>query len=369
MIDLDGIQTLLNSIAEHLKNEKHIAQSGEQFNCFDICRIGNDELRHSSIVAAMLDPQGSHGLGNGPLKAFFSTVGCSDLVEKCDDCSVETEYSIEHRRMDIVIRNRNLCVVIENKTATVDHYMQLKDYREWLEEQPVSLKKLFYLTYHGDYAVDENIGGDEYSAISCKKDICSWMLKCAHLAFEKNLPAVQAFCHQYYTYLKQITEASMTQDEMNKLKAIILRDPSNFKSAREIADNFPQIRKAALDDLLTGWAADRIAFNGLPEERDLCLKCERDRLVYAFGFSSHNFRNFYYGIRWADCMAHPVDNNRFPPMDGWQQNDWFPYSKYFDKEFKNPDDEILYDEDKKFAFLQRLDKAMEEMKNLIKKTK
>ena len=56
-------------------------------------------------------------------------------------------------------------------------------------------------------------------------------------------------------------------------------------------------------------------------------------------------------------------------MDGWQQNDWFPYSKYFDKEFKNPDDEILYDEDKKFAFLRRLDKAMEEMKNLIKKTK
>ena len=166
----------------------------------------------------MLDPQGPHGLGNGPLKAFFSAVGCPKLADKCDDYSVETEYSIEHRRMDLVIRNRNLCVVIENKTATADHFIQLKDYRKWLEDQPVPLKALFYLTYHGDYATDESINRDEYSVISYKKDICNWMLKCAHLASEKNLPIVQAFCHQYYTYLQQITEASMTQDEMNKLK-------------------------------------------------------------------------------------------------------------------------------------------------------
>ena len=209
MSDFDALQDLLTKVSDQLKKRREAAQSGEKFNGFEICRIGDDELRHSAIIAAMLDPQGPHGLGNGPLKAFFREVGCPELADKCDDCSVETEYSIEHRRMDLVIRNRNLCVVIENKTATADHYMQLKDYRKWLEDQPVPLKALFYLTYHGDYATDESINRDEYSVISCEKDICNWMLKCAHLAFEKNLPDVQAFCHQYCTYLKQITEASI----------------------------------------------------------------------------------------------------------------------------------------------------------------
>ena len=162
----------------------------------------------------------------------------------------------------------------------------------------------------------------------------------------------------------------MTQEEMNELKAIILHDASSFKSAREIADNFAQIRKTALDELLTGWAADRIAFNGLSEERDLCLNCERDGVVYAFGFSSHNFRNFYYGIRWEDFMAHPLDNNKFPPVDGWQQNDWFPYSKYFDGKFKNPNwDDILFDEEKKRELKQKLDDALKELNVLIQNMK
>ena len=145
MSDFDTIQDLLTKVSEQLKNQQDAARSGEKFNGFEICRIGDDELRHSSIIAAMLDPQGAHGLGNESLKAFFCAVGYPELVDKCDDCSVETEYSIEHRRMDLVIRNRNLCVVIENKTATADHFMQLKYYRKWLEAQPVPLKVLFYL--------------------------------------------------------------------------------------------------------------------------------------------------------------------------------------------------------------------------------
>ena len=68
-------------------------------------------------------------------------------------------------------------------------------------------------------------------------------------------------------------------------------------------------------------------------------------------------------------MAHPLDNNKFPPVDGWQQNDWFPYSRYFDKEYKNPEDDILFDEDKKMAFLRRLDDALKELNVLIQNMK
>ncbi len=56
---------------------------------------------------------------------------------------------------------------------------------------------------------------------------------------------------------------------------------------------------------------------------------------------------------------------------GWEQNDWFPYSKYFYKELRNPgiDDDILFCEEKKATLRWRLDAALEEMKNLIAKIK
>ena len=376
MSDLSAVQNLLCKVSAWLKERQEVVKSGKTFNCLDICRIGDDEIRHSSIIATMLDPQGAHGLGSESLKAFFQVV-CPDepdFADKCDDCSVETEYSIEHRRMDIVIRNRNLCVVIENKTATIDHYMQLKDYHNWLDEQTVPLKRLFYLTYHGTSAVDENIKREEYYSISYEKDICNWMLKCSHVAFERNLPVVQAFCNQYYSYLQQIMEDSMTQEEMKEWKNIVLKNSASFKAAKAIAENFDQIRDAALVEFFDLWAQEHqqdIDSNNLADGGDLRLKCERNDLVFAFGFSSPKFRNFYYGIRWKDNGHHPLDNQRFPSKDGWEQNDWFPYSKYFEKELRNPgiDDDILFCEEKKATLRWRLDAALEEMKNLIAKIK
>ena len=375
MSDLFAVQNLLCKVSTLLKERQAVVKSGKTFNCLDICRIGDDEIRHSSIIATMLDPQGPHGLGSESLKAFFRVV-CPDepdFSNKCDDCSVETEYSIEHRRMDIVIRNRNLCVVIENKTTTIDHYMQLKDYYNWLNNQTVPLRRLFYLTYRGAVAADENIKSEEYFPISYERDICSWMLKCSHAAFERNLPVVETFCHQYCTYLKQITETSMTQKEMKELGSIILDNATSFKSAKAIAENFDQIRNAALIEFFDLWAKNHqtdFDSNNLADGGDLRLKCEHnDDLIFAFGFSSQKFRNFYYGIRWKDNRDHSIEN--FPPQDGWEQNNWFPYSKYFEGEFKNPDwdNDILFCEEKKNALRSEMNKALEEMKNLIAKIK
>ena len=49
---------------------------------------GEEALRHYSIVAAMLDPKGPHGLGNEPLKAFFDTVspGAREYILQGSSC-------------------------------------------------------------------------------------------------------------------------------------------------------------------------------------------------------------------------------------------------------------------------------------------
>ena len=55
--------------------------------------------------------------------------------------------------MDIVITSKpetQFCVVIENKTATTDHELQLEDYRNWLDNKQKAVnRRLLYLTYEG----------------------------------------------------------------------------------------------------------------------------------------------------------------------------------------------------------------------------
>ena len=140
------INNLLNETSEILQKYEDKKTSGEEFNVSDICRVRTIETNHTEIITELLRPKGTHGLGINSLKAFFRQADLDILANCCDGCDVETEVRIECRRPDIIIRNENLCVVIENKTNTTDHYKQLADYRDWLQKQNAKHKYLLYLT-------------------------------------------------------------------------------------------------------------------------------------------------------------------------------------------------------------------------------
>jgi hypothetical protein len=44
------------------------------FNIFKVLRIEQAEIRHSNVLAWLLDPQQNHGLGNAFLRRFLSTI-------------------------------------------------------------------------------------------------------------------------------------------------------------------------------------------------------------------------------------------------------------------------------------------------------
>ncbi len=44
------------------------------FNIFGVLRIEKAEIRHSNVMAWLLDPQGSHGLGQAFLQRVLSTI-------------------------------------------------------------------------------------------------------------------------------------------------------------------------------------------------------------------------------------------------------------------------------------------------------
>ena len=146
-------------------------------NIFDVLKVSRTEIRHSNVLAWLLDPRESHGFGTAFLNGFLKRV-CqnSDVGEKtpflitnCENAVVSREWGAGKRRLDILIECRrtdkkSLVLAIENKIDAKDGKGQLDAYyNEVLKAFPQANKveqHLFvYLTPNGDdpeHATDSN---------------------------------------------------------------------------------------------------------------------------------------------------------------------------------------------------------------------
>lgn len=315
------IDNLLQRAGEIVAERRQKKESGEYFNCVEICGVGTIETRHTEIIAALLDPRSSHGFGSESLKAFFQQCDLSEFAQICDDCYVKTEVKIPGRRPDIVIRGKNLCVVIENKTNTNDHYMQLADYRDWLKEQPETYKKLFYLTYYGISATDKSIADDEYLRISYKETIYNWLCKCAGMTDT----SAADFCRQYAEFIKRtvIPEGAMNNDMVKK----IIESPDMLLAASCINQNFDRARFQILENLIHECCeesgeirADAVAFDILLDGKN-----------YKIAFQYDNNKPYYGICRLATkrtCSPFQVADfeSATPWWIAWKYvNDWQGY--------------------------------------------
>ena len=341
------IDNLLQRAGEIVAEHRQKKESGEYFNCVEICGVGTIETRHTEIIAALLDPRSSHGFGSESLKAFFQQCDLSEFAQNCNDCYVKTEVKIPGRRPDIVIRGKNLCVVIENKTNTNDHYMQLADYRDWLKDQPETYKKLLYLTYYGDPATDKSIDDGDYLRISYKETICSWLCKCAGMA---NTSAT-FFCRQYADFIKKtvIPEGTMNNDLVKK----IIESPDMLLAASCISQSFDNARFQILKNLICECydesceiAADDVAFYIRHTEKN-----------YKIAFQ-YNSKIPYYGI----CrIGEKKDYTPFHLADFDPATSWWIASKYIhDKKWQ------CNWSDAKFLAEQWKNDGFESFKNLIR---
>lgn len=382
---LSNVQNLMAEAVDLLRKQQDRHTQGEEFNAFDICRIGSEETRHSAIIAALLDPKGTHGLGSKSLKIFLQEAGLPEFADYCDDCVVQTEVKIyggpctenRDRRMDIVISGHDLCIVIENKTATVDHYKQLIDYWNWLDNQKVSYKALLYLTYDGSDATDENIAKDKYIRISYKKTLHHWLLHCEHEAIGP-CQKISNFFGQYADFIKNklITGGkTMNQKEWDNL----LSTPNNFLAAREIVSHFAEVQESKFKQLFNNWAQDNSRLGNKKWKRllesdkiyeQLTFDSGRSDLLIAFEFASSGFRDFSYGLEWADEQSKDKDHTDLKDIDGWTHDPkwlWWPYWRYFDDDYRYPVDHPEFLEEKKKELYQVLDKAYNDMKALVEK--
>lgn len=105
-----------------------------RFNVLDVTGVGSDEVKHSSIVAWLLTPHGSHGRGPRFLELFLQAANVGIASVDLAGCHVRTELCGTESRIDIAVyKPGRFLVYIENKTFAPEGDEQIdREYRDML---------------------------------------------------------------------------------------------------------------------------------------------------------------------------------------------------------------------------------------------
>lgn len=243
--------TRLYNQAETRRVERE--KQGEFFNVFNTIGLRTEEVRlHSAFIAELLNPNGSHGLSNLFLQAFFIRIGVScDYVQGAKGVITERyigpKTKTEGGRIDIIIEDGNHALVIENKIYAEDQENQLVRYYNYGRKQFPNGFILVYLTLDGDEPDKKSLDKKviPFKQISYKKEIVEWLDECVEIANEK--PLTKAVIIQYRELVKQITNTDMDTQYEEELLDLMVK-PDNAIAMSEILaiedEWFPRILEA-----------------------------------------------------------------------------------------------------------------------------
>lgn len=212
-------------------------RKGENYNLFSILSIERYELKHSALIANLLDPKGSHGCGDAFLRAFFEIAlkGTAYPFEKCTLPHSYTEYYTgpiagdTGGRIDILVKSSHYGLIIENKIYAGDQDKQLTRYNNYGKETfGADGYLLVYLTLYGSDASKESTATKRaeevgYLRLSYAEDILRWLEQCVRLA--DNKPLVRESLNQYIRTIKQLTYQDMNQEDIQKIIDLAVDHP------------------------------------------------------------------------------------------------------------------------------------------------
>lgn len=212
-------------------------RKGENYNLFSILSIERYELKHSALIANLLDPKGSHGCGDAFLRAFFE-IALKERTYLFEDCTLPDSYTEYYTgpivgdtggRIDILVKSSHYGLIIENKIYAGDQDKQLIRYDNYGKEIfGADGYLLVYLTLYGYDASKESTATKSaeevgYLRLSYAEDILRWLEQCARLAYDK--PLVRESLNQYIRTIKQLTYQDMNQEDIKKIIDLAVDHP------------------------------------------------------------------------------------------------------------------------------------------------
>jgi hypothetical protein len=190
-----------------LHRQKTAAQTAVEPPDFNpLSFVGSKEIYFSSIIASLLDPDGSHGQGLRFIALFMKRFASDFYIPFLTSpdshigrglrVSVVTEAITEAARfVDVLIEindgHDSYIIGIENKIWAGDQHLQFAHYLEWIGRRATgfgeaTLTKMIYLTPFGSPPSEYSIDKDEFfdHVIHCRaatasyNDIIEWLADC-----------------------------------------------------------------------------------------------------------------------------------------------------------------------------------------------
>lgn len=294
-LDIQRFFREVENICTHeqaLQEERH--RKGENYNLFSILNIERYELKHSALIANLLDPKGSHGCGDAFLRAFFE-IALKERAYPFEDCTLPDSYT-EHYigpiagdtggRIDILVESSYYYrLIIENKIYAGDQDKQLIRYDNYGKtDLEADRYLLVYLTLFGNEASEGSTAKGsakevDYLCLSYAEDILRWLEQCVRLAYDK--PLVRESLNQYIQTIKQLTYQDMNQENIQKIIDLAVDHPEVVATLSSKLDAiaqgiiekyiFPELRKYADKK---GWLFDDTEIANNKGDNKICLRKE-----------------------------------------------------------------------------------------------
>lgn len=357
---MDKLEKLLSQVRVYVNEDKQrraeAFRRGECYNVFNVLGVDNMELSHSAFLAALLDPDGSHGMQDAFLKAFIDTIAHGGTKPELDTAhaKVYTEYNIGNitettgGRIDILItdhsetgsgKDSGHAIIIENKIWAADQPNQLQRYDKYAcGTYSSDGYLLLYLTLDGKEPTDQSKGAlTNYRCISYRSDIIGWLHKCAQLAFDK--PRVRETINQYINLLQQLTNQNTMEQNKEQLQLLT----ENFEQATTIEQSMPDVRKHIFQDIFRKQVEEQLKKEDAPKVTIAdCTSDGYSSYTISFrieGWTQENLLKFttdrgrmYYGIPRTMEIKDICDKEI---ADGFYSTPWWIVWKWMPEEYQN----------------------------------
>lgn len=358
-MNMSTVQNLINDVSQKVKaletaQALYSRQLSPEFNTFDY--INTDELGLSRILAALLDPMGSHAQQGVFLKLFIEH--CLPTIYKAPEWQIfldnvdKTKVFVEQvtsrsnslRRMDIYLQCRvgdnSYGVCIENKPYAGDQFEQLKDYAIELEERHPKAWHLVYLNESDNGPSEYSIKADNLKALTDKK-------RFTHLRFSELLgwlKACQVECqnHSVCEFLAQLIKFIQKQfmgikdmNEDNAVLEIMKQSESNLDASLKIYKNVQKMRIELIQKLKAGLISKC-------QDREYTLDFDnigKGKNCEYFGFRMKDDPIGFISLEFATDFNNPVLGIRFYTEEDTKDPDNQPYAievkRVFNHQFTN----------------------------------
>lgn len=268
---INQLNHICESVSAIVKHHKQLAkEKGEDFNVFSVLKMERKENdTHSAFLGALLNPKGTHYLGDTFLELFINMIlgvvtddnsntkllafnsktanlKLEEVLGATKFCTKDGEIlkkclktcTCSGGRIDIYLRDaQGNTISIENKIDASDQDAQIKRYYNYNTPK----NTVVYLSKDGLNPIDASkrnlIEGEHFFNISYKTHIINWLEAC--LKETVNQPILRETIKQYIILIKKITNTVTNQEEQD-LQALLFKS-DNLKVVKFIADNYETI--------------------------------------------------------------------------------------------------------------------------------